>query len=124
MLLCLDFENTFDSLDWKFMTKVLKAFGFGEVLCRWINTFYRKINSAGVVNGQTLSWFSIERGSRQGDTVSPYLFILCVEILASMIRENVDIKRICINEVEHKIWQFAGDARLMNNGDIMSFADE
>ena len=120
MLLCLDFEKAFDSLDWKFMTKVLKAFGFGEVICRWIDIFYRKINSTVVVNVQTSSWFSIERGCRQGDTVSPYLFILCVEILATMIRVNVDIKRICINE-EHKISQFADDAQLMNNGDIMSF---
>ena len=121
MLLCLDFEKAFDSLDWKFMTKALKAFGFGEDICRWIATFYRKINSTVIVNGQTSSWFSIERGCRQGDPVSPYLFVLCVEILATMIRENFDIKGICINEVEHKISQFADDAQLMNNGDKMSF---
>ena len=96
MLLCLDFKKAFDSLDWKFMTKALKAFG-------------------------TSSWFSTERGCRQGNPVSPYLFVLCVEILAAMIRENVDIKGICINEVEHKISQFADDAQLMNNGDKLSF---
>ena len=44
-----------------------------------------------------------------------------MEILATMIRENVDIKGICINEVEHKISQFSDDAQLMNNGDKMSF---
>ena len=74
-----------------------------------------------IVNGQTSSWFSIERGCRQGDPVSPYLFVLCMEILATMIKENVDIKGICINEVEHKLSQFADDAQLMNNGDKMSF---
>ena len=98
------------------MTKAFKAFGFGEDICRWIATFYRKINSTVIVTGQTSSWFSTERGYRQGDPVSPYLFVLCVEILA-----NVDIKGIGINEVEHKISQFADDAQLMNNDDIMSF---
>ena len=121
MLLCLDFEKAFDYLVWKFMTKALKAFGFGEDICRWIATFYRKINSTVIVNGQTSSWFSTERGCRQGDPDSHYLFVFCVEILATMIRENVDIKGICINEAEHKLSQFADDAQLMNNGDKMSF---
>ena len=74
-----------------------------------------------IVNDQTSSWFSIERGCRQGEPVSPYLFVLCLEILATVIRGNVDIKGICINEVEHKISQFADDVQLMNKGDIMSF---
>ena len=103
---------------------MLKAFGFGENICRWIATFYRKIISTVIVNGQTSSWFSTERGCRQGDPVSPYLFVLCVEISATMIREHVDIKGICINEVEQKTKQksqFADDAQLMNIGDIMSF---
>ena len=107
ILLCLDFEKAFDFLDWKFMTKVLKAFGFGEDICRWIATFYRKINSTVIVNGQTSLWFSIECGCRQGEPVSPYLFILCVEILATMIFS--------------KISQFTDDAQLMTNGDILSF---
>ena len=49
-----------------------------------------------IVNGQPSSWFSTEHGCRQGDPVSPYLFILYVEILATMIRENDDIKGICM----------------------------
>ena len=57
------------------MTKALKAFGFGEDICRWIATFYRKINSTVIVNGQPSSWFSIERGCRQGNPVSPYMFV-------------------------------------------------
>ena len=103
---CLDFEKAFDSLDWKCMTEALKACQFGDDICRWIATFYRKTDSTVIVNGQPSSWFSIEQAGqmcRQGDPVSPYLFVLCVEILGIMIRENVDIKGICINEVEHKI---------------------
>jgi len=44
LLLCLDFEKAFDSVDWKFMFKVLRAFGFGPDICQWISTFYKDIS--------------------------------------------------------------------------------
>ena len=117
LLLCLDFEKAFDSLDWRFIFRALRAFGFGKDLCRWIDTFYKNIKSKVIVNGQTTQWFTVERGCRQGDPISPYIFIFCVEILAIMIREDSDIKVIWINKVEHKISQFADDTQLMNNGE-------
>ena len=88
LLLCLDFEKAFDSVDWKFMFNVLRAFGFGPDICQWIFTFYKDIKSSVTVNGRLSQWFAIQRGCRQGDPMSPYLFILCVEILAIMIRQN------------------------------------
>ena len=121
MLLCLDFEKAFDSLDWTFMFKALKAVGFGDSICQWIKTFYKDIKSTILVNGQYTKWFNIERGCRQGDPISPYLFVICAEILAIMIREEKDIKGININNIEYKISQFADDAQLMNKGDKTSF---
>ena len=121
ILINLDFEKAFDSLDWKFMFKVLKAFGFGEDICRWISTFYYNVKSTVIVNGQTTGWFPVKRGCRQGDPVSPYIFVLCVEILAIMIREDKDIKGIQLKDTEHRITQFADDTQLMNQGDKQSF---
>ena len=76
LLLCLDFEKAFDSVDWRFMFKVLHAFGFGPDISQWIFTFYRHIKSSVAVNVQLSEWFPIQRGCRQGDPISPYLFIL------------------------------------------------
>ena len=59
LLLNIYFEKAFDSVDWKFMFKVLKAFGFKKAICRWIETFYRNIKSAVIVNGQPSKWFPI-----------------------------------------------------------------
>jgi len=87
-------------VDWKFMFKVLHAFGFGPDISRWIFTFYKDIKSSVVVNGQLSEWFLIQRRCRQRDPISQYLFILCVEILATMIRQNKSIKGILIGETE------------------------
>ena len=121
MLINIDFEKAFDSLDWGFMFKVLEAFGFKEDMCKWISTFYSNIKSTVLVNGNISQWFSINRGCRQGDPISPYLFILCVEILAIMTRENKDIKGIFINDVEHKLSQYADDTEFILEGDKKSF---
>ena len=121
LLLCLDFEKAFDSVVWKFMFKVLRAFGFGPDTCQWISTFYKDIKSSVTVNGQLSQWFAIQRGCRQGDPISPYLFILCVEILAIMIRQNKHIKGIFIGETEYKISQYADDTEITLEGDKKSF---
>ena len=121
LLLNIDFEKAFDSVDWKFMFKVLKAFGFKQDICRWIETFYTNIKSTVIVNGQPSKWFPICRGCRQGDPISPYLFILCVEILGIMTRENKHIKGIFVNNVEHKLSQYAEDTEFLLAGDRESF---
>ena len=121
LLLCLDFEKVFDSVDWNFMFKVLRAFRFGQDICQLISTFYKGIKSPVAVNGQLTQWFLIQRGCRQGDPISPYLFILCVEILATMIREDKNIKGISTGETEHKISQYADDTEIMLEGDRNSF---
>ena len=123
LLLCLDFEKAFDSLNWRFMHDVLNAFKFGPGFRRWIETFYKNIKSSVSLNGQMSSWFNIGRGCRQGDPISPYLFILCVEILAVMIRENDAIQGININGIDHKISQYADDTEVLLSGDKKSFEE-
>lgn len=121
LLLSIDFEKAFDSLSWNFMFKVLKAYGFGDSISRWVETFYNSIKSSVVVNGNSTQWFNVERGCRQGDPISPYLFILSVEILSIMIKEEKSIKGIHVDDVEYKIAQFADDTQLLNEGDRTSF---
>ena len=123
MLICIDFEKAFDSLDWGFMLKTMKSFGFGSDICHWIETFHKDIKTTVIVNGESTDWFSILRGCRQGDPISPYLFILSAEILGIMIRENKNIKGIQLKDLQHKISQFADDTQLLNEGDRTSFEE-
>ena len=121
LLLSLDFEKAFDSLDWDFMLKVLHEFGFRDSICRWIKTFYKDAKACVLVNGQASRWFPIKRGCRQGDPISPYIFIFCAEILATMIRQNEQIKGINIQNTEFKLSQYADDTEVFLNGEKSSF---
>ena len=57
-------------------------------------------------------YFEVKRGVRQGDPLSPYLFILCVEILGLLIRSKQSIKGVQIENKEIKVSQFADDTTL------------
>ena len=113
ILLLIDFEKAFDSVAWSFIHKVLNFFNFGDSIKKWISVFYNNIKSCVIVNGHTSSWFKLGRGCRQGDPLSPYLFILCVEILAHLIRKNPDIKGIKVKEKNYLISQYADDTSLI-----------
>ena len=123
LLICCDFEKAFDTLDWNFLMSTLKAFGFGPDICQWVETLYKYGKSCVLINGQVSNWFSVSRGCRQGDPISPYLFILCAEILGQMIRENNNIRGIEINGTEHKLSQFADDTEIFLKGDAKSFEE-
>ena len=76
-------------------------------------TFYTNSESAVLHNGFTTDFFNLSRGVRQGCPLSPYLFILGVEILASRIRTDKNVAGIEIFDTEHKISQFADDTTLL-----------
>ena len=121
ILLLIDFEKAFDSLAWSFIKKSLIYFNFKNDVIKWIETFYNGIKSTVLVNNSPTSWFPVERGCRQGDPISPYIFLLCCEVLAHMIRQNENIKGYRIFNSEIKISQFADDTSLFLDGSQNSF---
>jgi len=123
LLLMIDFEKAFDSVSWTFLHKALEFFNFGPDIIKWVTLFYNKINSCVSINGQYSSWFPILRGVRQGDPSSPYLYLICAEILSLMIRQNERIKGITLNAKEYLLSQFADDTSLCLDGSRRSFEE-
>ena len=116
LLLFLDFEKAFDTIEWSFIRKTFQHFGFGSSMLKWLNLFYCRPESCVLNNGWASDFFEIQRGVRQGCPRSPYLFVLSVEMLAKAIRENTSIKGIFVNNREIKLSQYADDTTLMLDG--------
>ena len=105
-------ENAFDNLEWDIVEYCLKAFNFGDSLMQWIKTLYTDVECCVLNNGWTTHMFKLSKGARQGCPLSPYVFIICAELLACMIRQNDEIEGIIINDNKYLINQYADDTNI------------
>ena len=109
LIIFLDFQKAFDSVEWDFILECLESFNFGPEFLGWVKAFYKNIQSC-ISNSGTLSdLFTLERGVRQGDRISPYIFVLAAEALAIAVRQNKAITGISIGKEETKLLQYADD---------------
>ena len=92
MLLLIDFEKAFDSLEWKYLSKVPELMNFGTMFQNWIHTSYSNVTSCVINNGIASDFFLLQRGLRQGCPLLGLLFVLAIEVLGQAIRNNENIR--------------------------------
>ncbi|KAL5544312.1 hypothetical protein UlMin_008096 [Ulmus minor] len=90
MALKIDLEKAYDRVSWEFVEKVLMAFGFSPIWVKWVITCITSGTMQLMLNGSCFQDFTPKIGLRQGDLLSPYLFILCTEVLSQLIMRKVE----------------------------------
>ena len=107
MILSIDAEKAFDKIQHPFLIKTLQSVGIEGTFLNFIKTIYEKPTANIILNGEKLEAFPLRSGTRQGCPLSPLLFNIVLEVLATAIRQQKGIKGIQIGKEEVKL--FADD---------------
>lgn len=91
MVLKLDFEKAYDSINWGYLFSMLSKFGFGPKWSSWIKNWVSTVRLSVLVNGSLVEEFSPQRGLRQGDPLSPFLFNIAAEGLHILLTKAQDL---------------------------------
>ena len=110
ILFAIDYSKAFDSVNFQLILKTFELFNFGDRFRDWIKVIFNGGKSCISNNGHISETFEIERSTRQGDPISPLIFVLCLEILFITIRSDDNINGFKIENNEFKLTSYADDA--------------
>ncbi|KAJ0599091.1 putative RNA-directed DNA polymerase [Helianthus annuus] len=113
-LLKVDFEKAYDNVNWGFVRMAMVQMGFPPLWCDWVHGILSSARAAVLVNGSPTFDFQCYKGMRQGDPLSPFLFLIVMEILSCCLEKAVEIGAV-------------SGVRLPNNGPVLShllYADD
>ncbi|XP_055959779.1 uncharacterized protein LOC130014847 [Mercurialis annua] len=83
----LDISKAYDRIEWQFLEFILAKWGFGHQFIRWIMQCVSTVTFSIQINGGCHGYFTPSRGLRQGDPLSPLLFVLCSQGLSFLIKQ-------------------------------------
>ena len=109
----LDQEKAFDRVDHDFLFKVMKNFGIGDIFISWVKTIYANATAMVNINGYFSGKIPLKRGVRQGCPLSPLLYVLVIEVLATQLRTNPNIVGFTIEGEKIVSLHYADDATII-----------
>ena len=118
LLLKLDITKAFDSVSWEYLIEMLDKRGFPPCWRNWITLLLSTSTSAVRLNGIPGPWIKHKKGLRQGDPLSPYLFILAIDTLQYIFHlatEEEELTRLSERSARMRLSLYADDAILFVN---------
>lgn len=118
IVLKLDFVKAFDTVNWEGLRSVLQARGFSHKWIGWMFSILESSRSAVLVNGSPGPWINCRRGLRQGDPISPYLFLIVAETLQRLIRGCSGIHHPTDDHLPCAVLQYADDTLIVLRDEV------
>jgi hypothetical protein len=116
----LDFAKAFDTVNWCSLQAILRARGFPPQWCAWIHELLSTSKTAILVNECPGPWFPCRRGLRQGDPLSPYLFLLIADVLPRLIQADGGVLHPLMPDAPCPVLQYADDTLIVTKADVGS----
>lgn len=119
-MLKVDIRKAFDTLSWDFVIKSLEAQDFPPLFVTWIKEYITSPRFSVAINGELAGFFPGKKGLRQGDSISPYLFIMAMETLSQLLENAVSAGEIRLHphchdpRITHLL--FADDLLIFSDG--------
>nr|XP_009793629.1 PREDICTED: uncharacterized protein LOC104240481 [Nicotiana sylvestris] len=117
-------QKTYDSVEWRYIEQVLRTLNFPEIFVRWIMVCISTVTYSVFINGRPKNSFEAKKGLRQGDPLSPFLFVLAIEYLSRSLKTLKEDKKFKYQPrcAKFNLVQlgFADDLLLFCRGEVQS----